>query len=53
MTNQEKMDEQLLELAEFFKGMFTKEDLQNIEKAYEEFKTKRGLGDNEVVGKND
>ena len=53
MTNQQKMDEQLLELAEFFKGMFTEEDIKNIDKAYEEFKKEKGTRDNQVVRKND
>lgn len=35
MTNQEKMDEQIANIAELFKGMFTKEELEELERKYE------------------
>lgn len=37
MTNQEKMNEQIKELAEMFKSQFTKEEIQKLEKEFEEF----------------
>jgi Zn-dependent M16 (insulinase) family peptidase len=37
MTNQEKMNEQIKELAEMFKSQFTKEDIEKLEKDFNEF----------------
>ena len=34
MTNEEKMNEQIAEIAEKFKGMFTKEELEHMEAIY-------------------
>jgi hypothetical protein len=37
MTNEEKMNEQIKEVAEMFKASFTKEELEKLEKDFEEF----------------
>jgi len=37
MTNEEKMNEQIKELAEMFKSQFTKEEIEKLEKDFEEF----------------
>jgi len=37
MTNEEKMNEQLSALADLLKMEFTPEELEKIEKAYDEF----------------
>jgi Asp-tRNA(Asn)/Glu-tRNA(Gln) amidotransferase C subunit len=37
MTNQEKMNEQIKELAEMFKSQFTKEEIEKLEKDFNEF----------------
>lgn len=36
MTNYEKMNEQISDVSELFKGMFTKEELDDMKKRYEE-----------------
>ena len=36
MTNEEKLNEQIKDLAEQFRGMFTKEELEHMEKVYEQ-----------------
>lgn len=35
MTNQEMMDKQIADIAELFKGMFTKEELEELERKYD------------------
>jgi hypothetical protein len=45
MTNEEKMNEQISDLAELMKGMFTKEELEEIEKRFDEI-IKKGNEDN-------
>jgi len=37
MTNNEKLNEQIKEIAEMFKASFTKEEIQKLEKDFEEF----------------
>ena len=37
MTNNEKMNEQIKDVAEMFKAQFTKEELEKLEKDFEEF----------------
>jgi hypothetical protein len=37
MTNEEKMNEQIKELAEMFKSQFTKEEIEKLEKDFEAF----------------
>jgi soluble cytochrome b562 len=37
MTNNEKMNEQIKDIAEAFKTMFTKEELEKLEKDFAEF----------------
>lgn len=37
MTNEEKMNEQIKEIAEMFKSQFTKEELEKLEKDFNEF----------------
>ena len=37
MTNNEKMNEQIKEVAEMFKGSFTKEEIEKLEKDFEAF----------------
>lgn len=37
MTNNEKMNEQIKEIAEVFKASFTKEELEKLEKDFNEF----------------
>jgi len=37
MTNEEKMNEQIKELAEMFKSQFTKEEIEKLEKDFNEF----------------
>lgn len=34
MTNEEKMNEQIAAIAEQFKGMFTREELEHMEEVY-------------------
>jgi hypothetical protein len=37
MTNEEKLNEQIKEIAEVFKASFTKEEIEKLEKDFEEF----------------
>lgn len=37
MTNEEKLNEQIKDVAEAFKNMFTKEELEKLQKDFEEF----------------
>ena len=37
MTNEEKLNEQIKEIAEMFKSQFTKEEIEKLEKDFEEF----------------
>jgi Asp-tRNA(Asn)/Glu-tRNA(Gln) amidotransferase C subunit len=37
MTNNEKLNEQIKEIAEMFKASFTKEEIEKLEKDFEEF----------------
>jgi len=37
MTNNEKMNEQIKDIAEAFKTMFTKEELEKLEKDFNDF----------------
>jgi hypothetical protein len=37
MTNNEKMNEQIKDIAEMFKASFTKEELEKLEKDFNEF----------------
>jgi Asp-tRNA(Asn)/Glu-tRNA(Gln) amidotransferase C subunit len=37
MTNTEKLNEQIKEVAEMFKASFTKEEIEKLEKDFEEF----------------
>jgi hypothetical protein len=37
MTNTEKLNEQIKEIAEMFKSQFTKEEIEKLEKDFEEF----------------
>jgi soluble cytochrome b562 len=37
MTNEEKLNEQIKEVSEVFKTMFTKEELEKLQKDFEEF----------------
>ena len=37
MTNNEKLNEQIKEIAEMFKASFTKEEIQKMENDFEEF----------------
>jgi Asp-tRNA(Asn)/Glu-tRNA(Gln) amidotransferase C subunit len=37
MTNNEKMNEQIKNIAEMFKASFTKEELEKLEKDFNEF----------------
>ena len=37
MTNNEKMNEQIKDIAEMFKASFTKEELEKMEKDFNEF----------------
>ena len=37
MTNNEKLNEQIKEIAEMFKSQFTKEELEKMEKDFNEF----------------
>ena len=37
MTNNEKLNEQIKEIAEMFKASFTKEEIQKMEKDFNEF----------------
>lgn len=37
MTNNEKMNEQIKDIAEMFKASFSKEELEKMEKDFEEF----------------
>jgi len=37
MTNEEKLNEQIKEIAETFKASFTKEELEKLEKDFEAF----------------
>ena len=37
MTNEEKLNEQIKEVAEMFKSQFTKEEIEKLEKDFEEF----------------
>jgi soluble cytochrome b562 len=37
MTNNEKLNEQIKEIAEMFKASFTKEEIQKMEKDFEDF----------------
>ena len=37
MTNNEKLNEQIKEIAEMFKGSFTKEEIEKMEKDFEAF----------------
>lgn len=37
MTNNEKLNEQIKEVAEMFKSQFTKEELEKMEKDFNEF----------------
>jgi soluble cytochrome b562 len=37
MTNNEKLNEQIKEIAEMFKASFTKEEIEKMEKDFEEF----------------
>lgn len=37
MTNEEKLNEQIKEVAEMFKAQFTKEEIEKLEKDFEEF----------------
>ena len=46
MTNNEKMNEQIKDIAEAFKTMFTKEELEKLEKDFAEFQ-KRMLEEKE------
>jgi len=45
MTNNEKMNEQIKEIAEMFKASFTKEEIEKLEKDFDEFQ-KRMLEQN-------
>ena len=45
MTNTEKLNEQIKEIAEMFKSQFTKEEIEKLEKDFEEFQ-KRMLEQN-------
>ncbi len=40
MTNEEKLNEQIKEVSEIFKTMFTKEELEKLQKDFEEFQTR-------------
>jgi soluble cytochrome b562 len=40
MTNEEKLNEQIKDVAEAFKNMFTKEELEKLQKDFEEFQTR-------------
>lgn len=40
MTNEEKLNEQIKEVSEVFKTMFTKEELEKLQKDFEEFQTR-------------
>ncbi len=40
MTNNEKLNEQIKEIAEMFKASFTKEEIQKMEKDFEEFQNR-------------
>jgi len=40
MTNNEKLNEQIKEIAEMFKASFTKEEIQKLEKDFEEFQNR-------------
>ena len=37
MTNNEKLNEQIKDIAEMFKSQFTKEELEKLEKDFNEF----------------
>jgi hypothetical protein len=37
MTNNEKLNEQIKEIAEMFKSSFTKEEIEKMEKDFDEF----------------
>jgi len=39
MTNEEKMNEQLSQLADVVKSMFTEEELKQMEESFNQFKT--------------
>jgi soluble cytochrome b562 len=47
MTNNEKMNEQIKDIAEMFKASFSKEELEKMEKDFEEFQ-KRILEQNKT-----
>ena len=47
MSNEEKLNEQLSDVAELFKVMFTKEELEKLEKDFNEFQ-KRMLEENKA-----
>lgn len=53
MTNDEMMQQQINDVAEIIKGMFTKEELEDIEKKFNErikqLKDEKGAGENKVV----
>jgi hypothetical protein len=37
MTNEEKLNEQIKDIAEMFKGTFTKEEIEKMERDFNEF----------------
>lgn len=53
MTNDEMMQQQINQVADMMKSMFTKEELEDIEKKFneriKELKDEEGAGDNKVV----
>jgi hypothetical protein len=58
MNNTEKMNEQISKLADMMKGMFTAEELKEMEKRFDkiikegnEQNKKDGVGEDKVVGK--
>ena len=53
MTNNEKLNEQIKEIAEMFKASFTKEEIQKMENDFEEFQTRMLEGNKESTTKED
>lgn len=50
MTNEEKLNEQIKEVSDMFKDMFTAEELKELEKQFDnkikEMNNEKGVGDN-------
>jgi hypothetical protein len=53
MTNNEKMNEQIKEIAEMFKASFTKEEIQKMEDDFNEFQKRMLEGKDTSTTKED